>query len=109
MYLFFLFFFIFISIFLIFFILLQPRKGFNNTLNFNSKNNIKFFSGIGTNNFVTNIIGIFSFLFLLISIILCNINNRKMEPDFLWEDHTKNIIAKKPILDKKLFHSDIPH
>ncbi|CAL4326438.1 preprotein translocase subunit SecG [Buchnera aphidicola] len=109
MYCFFLIFFIFISLSLIFLILLQPGKGFSNTFNVNNKNNAKSFSGISSNSFITNIISIFSFLFLLTSVILCNINNRKMEPDFFLENSTKNNIHNKIILDKKLSNSDIPH
>ncbi|QIQ41964.1 MAG: preprotein translocase subunit SecG [Buchnera aphidicola (Microlophium carnosum)] len=109
MYLFFLIFFIFISVSLIFFILLQPGKGLNNTVHLNTKNNIKFFSDIGTNNFITNIIRIFSFLFLVTSIILCNINNRKMDSDFFLQDNNKKTITKKHFLNEKMLNSDIPN
>jgi len=109
MYLFFLIFFIFISISLIFLILLQPGKGLNNRVHINTKNNIKFVSGIGANSLTTNIIRIFSCLFLVISIILCNINSRKMDADFFWQDNTKKTVTKNYFSNKKILNSDIPH
>jgi len=102
MYLFFLMFFIFVSISLIVLILLQPGKGLNNTVNLNMKNSIKFSNNIGT-----NIIGAFSCFFLIISIILCNINTRKIDSDFFSED-AGNII-KQSFSNKKILNSDIPH
>ncbi|QCI19940.1 MAG: preprotein translocase subunit SecG [Buchnera aphidicola (Brevicoryne brassicae)] len=109
MYLFFLIFFIFVSLSLIFLILLQPGKGLNNTLNSNTTSNIKLFNNIGTNSFITNIISVLSFLFLIISIVLCNINNRKMDVDFFLEDNKKNITKHESILEKKSLNLDIPH
>ncbi|QCI20514.1 preprotein translocase subunit SecG [Buchnera aphidicola (Brachycaudus cardui)] len=109
MYWFFLIFFIFISLFLVLLILLNPGKGCSNTFNLDTKNNTKFFSGISNNSFMTNIISIFSFLFLLISLILCNINSKKMETDFLLEDSIKNEIQNEAVLDKKSSSSDIPY
>lgn len=109
MYLFFLIFFIFVSVSLIFFILLQPAKGLNNTVHFNTKNNIKFFSGIAANNLITNIIKIFSCLFLVISIVLCNINSKKINSDVFWEDNYKKIAIKNNSSNKKMLNSDIPH
>ncbi|WAI11577.1 MAG: preprotein translocase subunit SecG [Buchnera aphidicola (Macrosiphum albifrons)] len=109
MYLFFLIFFIFISISLIFFILLQPGKSLNNTIHLNTKNNGKFFSGAGTNNFITNIIRILSFLFLATSIILCNINSKKIDSDFFWENNHQKTVTKKHLLNKKFLSSDIPN
>ncbi|ACL30181.1 preprotein translocase subunit SecG [Buchnera aphidicola str. APS (Acyrthosiphon pisum)] len=109
MYLFFLIVFIFISFSLIFFILLQPGKGLNNTVHSHTKNNIKFFNSIGTNNFITKIIKILAFFFLLISIILCNINSKRIDSDFFWEDNQNNTITKKHVLDKKKLNLDIPN
>ncbi|QCI17773.1 preprotein translocase subunit SecG [Buchnera aphidicola (Acyrthosiphon lactucae)] len=109
MYLFFLTFFIFVSVSLVFFILLQPGKGLNNTVHLNTKNNIKFLSGIKTNSFTTNIIRIFSFLFLVTSIILCNINSKKINSNFFWEDNNKKTITKKNFSNKKILNSDIPN
>jgi len=109
MYLFFLIFFIVISISLIFLILLQPAKGPNNTVHSNLKNNVKCFNSIGTNTLITNIIRIFSCLFLVISIILCNINSRKIDSDLFWKDDYKKTVEKNHFSNKKMLHSDIPH
>ncbi|WAI18467.1 MAG: preprotein translocase subunit SecG [Buchnera aphidicola (Acyrthosiphon caraganae)] len=108
MYFFFLCFFIFVSFSLVVLILLQPGKGLNNTVHFNTNNNIKFFNGPGTNSFITNIIRIFSCFFLVISVILCNINNRKVDSDIFWEDNNKKIITQTHASDKKILNSDIP-
>lgn len=108
MYLFFLIFFILISFSLMFLILLQPGKGFNNTLNSNAISNMKLFNNIGTNNFITTIISILSILFLVISIILCNINSGKADIDFFLEN-SKNTNKHKSILAKKPLNFNIPH
>jgi preprotein translocase subunit SecG len=104
MYLFFLMFFIFVSIALIVLILLQPGKGLNNIVNLNTKNNVKFSNNIGT-----NVIGVFSCFFLIISIILCNINSRKIDSDFFLEDNSNNTVMKKSFSNKQILNSDIPH
>ncbi|ANZ22584.1 preprotein translocase subunit SecG [Buchnera aphidicola (Diuraphis noxia)] len=99
MYLFFLVFFILISFFLIFLILSQSGKGLHNTLNIT--NNVKYFNNIGTNNFITNIISVLTCIFFIISIILCNINTRKMDIDFFIEKNVKNIETNESILKNK--------
>ncbi|QCI23906.1 preprotein translocase subunit SecG [Buchnera aphidicola (Macrosiphoniella sanborni)] len=109
MYVFFLVFFIFISISLIVLILLQPEKGLNNTIYSNVKNNVKSLRYVEKNSFIINIIRIFSCLFLLITIILCNIKNRKIDSDFFLEDNTKKTIIKEYSSDKKILNSHIPH
>lgn len=108
MYLFFFIFFILISVFLIFLIVLSPGKGLNNSSNFNTAQNIKFFSHFGKQNFITNIITTLSFLFLIFSIVLCNINNRKIDADFFLKDHVQNSQTNESLLEKKSLNSDIP-
>ncbi|QCI24438.1 preprotein translocase subunit SecG [Buchnera aphidicola (Muscaphis stroyani)] len=107
MYLCFLVFFIFISFSLISFILLQPGKSLNNTVHLNSKNNINLFKSFGRGNLITNIISVLSCLFLITSIVLCNINNSTTNLDFLKNDHKKNILNNL-LSDKKEQISEIP-
>lgn len=109
MYLFFLIFFIFISVSLIILILLTPEKGINNTTYLNINNNATSCRSIKKNSLITNIIRLFSFLFLLITIILCNINNRKIDSDFFLEHNTPTTITKEYSSDKKILNSDIPN
>ncbi|CAL4323466.1 preprotein translocase subunit SecG [Buchnera aphidicola] len=101
MYLFFLVLFILISFVLIAFILLQPRQGFNKINNFSSKNNLTLFGNMYRNNLVINIISIFSFLFLIFSIILCNINNNTIKSNFFQEQNTKIINYHQKLDDIK--------
>ncbi|QCI21672.1 preprotein translocase subunit SecG [Buchnera aphidicola (Hyadaphis tataricae)] len=109
MYVFFLTCFIIVSICLIFLILLQPGKGINNFSNSDTINNIKVFNNIRANNFITKIIAFFTFLFLMISIILCNVNSiHDIENNFFLEDSTTKIIKNKPLIEKKSFHSELP-
>jgi len=100
MYLFCLILFILVSLSLICFILLQPGKAFNNTSNINLINNVKLFNSVSGNSLITNIILILSSLFLIISIILCNINNRKVDIDFFLEDNKQNIKKNTSLLEK---------
>jgi len=97
-------FFVFISISLIVLILLQPGKALNSATNLNSKNNIKFSNNIGV-----NIIAVFSCLFLFVSIILCNINNKKIDSDFILTDISKSTVLQKSLRNKTTLNSDIPH
>lgn len=111
MYLFFLIFFVFISISLISLILLQSGKGLSNITYSNTRNNIKSCNSTGTNNVMTNIVGIFSCLFLVISIVLCNLNNKINDSDRFWENNKKNNTINKStsFLNKKVLHGDIPN
>lgn len=109
MYWFFLVFFFLVSISLIFLILLQPAQGLNSTSYSNIKNHDKIFQCIKQNSFLINIIRILAFLFLIISIILCNINNKIIESNFFLEDDTKQTIMKTDSVDKKILNSDIPY
>ena len=107
MYLFFLIFLIFISFSLIFLILLQSGKGFNNTIHLNTSNNFNFFNSIGSGGFIKNIIGFFAGFFLIFSIILCNINDKKVNSDVFLEKNTqkKTINEKK---EQKILNSELP-
>ncbi|WP_422667294.1 preprotein translocase subunit SecG [Buchnera aphidicola] len=107
MYLFFLVFFMLVSIFLISFILLQPGKGFNHSTYLSSKNNLTLFGNMHRNNLITKIISILSCLFLVISVILCNINNSKIKKNFFWEKDKNSIISNHKtshIKKNKTFH-----
>ncbi|AWH90416.1 preprotein translocase subunit SecG [Buchnera aphidicola (Melanaphis sacchari)] len=102
MYLFFLSFLIMISIVLIFLILLHPGKGINNAVHLNSSGTVKLFNIIGNNNFITNTISLFVCFFLIISIVLCNINDKKIHVDYFGEndknyllDNTKKSLNKE--------------
>ncbi|QCI25014.1 preprotein translocase subunit SecG [Buchnera aphidicola (Rhopalosiphum padi)] len=108
MYLFFLIFLILISFSLIFLILLQPGKGFNNTIHLNTSNNLNFFNNIGNGSFIKNVIGVFSGFFLILSIVLCNINDKKVNSDVFLE----NSIQKKIVNEKKelkILNNELPH
>ncbi|QFQ32549.1 preprotein translocase subunit SecG [Buchnera aphidicola (Aphis fabae)] len=110
MYLFFLVFLIFISICLNFLILLQPGKGVSDIIHSNTLTNIKLFNSFRSNSFATNIIGLCACFFLIISLILCNINDKKINSS-LFEDHHNNILNKKKLNFKKnkILNSEIPH
>lgn len=105
MYLFFLVFLIFISICLNFLILLQPGKGTSDMMHSNTFSNIKLFNSFRSNSFAINIIGLCSGLFLIISLILCNINDKKINSS-LFEDHNneKELHFKK----NKILNTEIP-
>ncbi|QCI17196.1 preprotein translocase subunit SecG [Buchnera aphidicola (Aphis helianthi)] len=109
MYLFFLVFLIFISIFLNFLILLQPGKNVSNIIHSNTSNNIKLFNSVRSNNFVTNIIGFCACLFLIISLVLCNINDKKINSS-LFEDNNDVVNEKILKLKKnKRLNTEIPN
>ena len=101
MYLFFLIFLIFISISLNFLILLQPGKGAGDIMHSNTLANIKLFNSFRNNSFSTNIIGLCAFLFLIVSLILCNINDKKINSSFFTDHHER-------IVNKKTLNSEIP-
>lgn len=108
MYLFFLFLLILISFSLIFLILLQPGKGFNNTTYLNTSNYIKLFNNSKNSSLIKNIIGFFASFFLIFSIILCNINDKKVNSDVFLENNKSKIdINKKEKL--KILNDDLPH
>jgi len=107
MYLFFLFFLILVSFSLIFLILLQSGKGLNNTTHLNTSNNIGFVNGAGNNNFIKNIIGVFASFFLILSVVLCNINDKKVNSDVFLEDSKQNNILNKKEELKKL-NDEVP-
>ncbi|AEO08166.1 preprotein translocase subunit SecG [Buchnera aphidicola] len=109
MYWFFLVCFIFISISLIFLILLQPVQELNSTIYSSIKNNDTVFRCVKQNSFLINIIRILACLFLIISMILCNINNRIIESNFFLEDDAKQTTMKTDSIDKKILNSDIPY
>ncbi|QCI18915.1 preprotein translocase subunit SecG [Buchnera aphidicola] len=110
MYLFFLIFLIFISIFLNFLILLKPGKNVNDMMYSNTSNNIKLFNSFRNSSLSTNIIGCFACLFLIVSLILCNINDKKMNINF-FENHNDNILNEKILNSKKneTLNTEIPH
>ncbi|CAL4324097.1 Protein-export membrane protein SecG [Buchnera aphidicola (Protaphis terricola)] len=92
MYLFFLICLIFIAFCLNFLILLQPGKNINDTMHINASNNFKLFNNFRNNNFITNIIGLFACLFLIISLILCNINDKKINSNLFEDNHFSHIL-----------------
>ncbi|UPT14727.1 preprotein translocase subunit SecG [Buchnera aphidicola] len=109
MYLFFLVFLIFISIFLNFLILLQPGKNVSNIIHSNISTNIKFINSFRGNNFITNIIGLCAFLFLIISLILCNINDKKINSN-LFENYDNTLKKSTLSLKKdKILNTEIPN
>ncbi|WP_343154070.1 preprotein translocase subunit SecG [Buchnera aphidicola] len=107
MYLFFLVFLIVISICLNFLILLQPSKGMNDIIHSNTSN-IKLFNNFKNHGFITNFIGLCACLFLIISLILCNLNDKKTNLNLFKEnDNTLN----KKILNvrkNKTLNTEIP-
>ncbi|AYN24690.1 preprotein translocase subunit SecG [Buchnera aphidicola] len=107
MYLFFLIFLILISFSLIFLILLQPGKGFNNTVHLNASNHLNFFNNIGNSSFIKNTIGFFAGFFLIFSIILCNINDKKVNSDVFLENniHKSSLKEKKEL---KILNNELP-
>ncbi|QCI18349.1 preprotein translocase subunit SecG [Buchnera aphidicola (Aphis nasturtii)] len=109
MYLFFLVFLIFISVCLNFLILLQPGKNVSNIIHSNTSTNIKFFNNFRNNSFATNIIRLCACLFLIISLILCNINDKKINSS-VFENQDNSLNKTMLNLKKnKILNTEIPH
>ncbi|ALD15319.1 hypothetical protein IX46_01955 [Buchnera aphidicola (Aphis glycines)] len=109
MYLFFLVFLIFISICLNFFILLQPGKNVSNIAHSNISTNNKLFNSFRGNSFTTNIIGLCACLFLIISLILCNINDKKINFN-LFENYDTTLNEERLTLKKdNILNTEIPN
>lgn len=96
MYLFFLIFLIFISICLNGLILLQPGKSASDMMHPSTFSNIQLFNSFRSNNFITNIVGLCACLFLIVSLILCNINDKKINSSLL-ENHTNDFLNEKSL------------
>lgn len=100
MYLFFLIFLIFVSILLNFLILLHSGKNASDIISPNTLTNIKLFNSFRGNSLSSNIIGLCAFLFLIISLILCNINDKKINLNFINDDHNELLNKKTSDLKK---------
>lgn len=108
MYLFFLIFLILISFSLILLILLQSGKGFNNNVCLSTSNNFKFFNSFSNGSFLKNFIGIMACFFLIISIVLCNINDKRVNSDVFLENKQKKIFTNKKE-ELKILNNELPN
>ncbi|CAL4324169.1 preprotein translocase subunit SecG [Buchnera aphidicola] len=108
MYLFFLIFLVLISFSLIFLILLQSGKGFSNNIHLNTSNHFKIFNSFRNGGFLKNSIGVIACCFLIISIILCNINDKKVNSDFFLDNKKQKVFMNRKE-ELKILNNELPN